>query len=361
MTTANDQWEQLRRQYMDRIAKALGTASGSERKQILDDVAVHLDRRFAELTAEEQTWENMQQIITEMGPVEDYAELLEEKPEPKKHKKSSLAYWIFGLIFLLVVLSFAPTCWKGYKESQKPPKRPSVINSFPWPLATDVDPDTAEIRVTFDQPMMNFSWSWVGGGEHFPELTGDPRYDNQRRTCTLPVKLKPGHWYWVGINSEKFVNFQTEKHVPARPYVIIFATADENGNPTRIPDEYIDEAKRINAQGKDDEALPETNASTAGYLLHFTPIGDFTPVTPRELLKEFNLNHPQNVSTWYFRTEPKDGRLQGSIFTPTQREADLLEKMIHENPKLRLLRTEQVTTAALEVHKERKQLSLPGQ
>lgn len=248
MTSANDQWEQLRRQYLDMITKALGTASASERKQILDDVAVHLDRRFAELTAEEQTLENMQRIITEMGPVEDYAELLEEKPARSKRTRMPLTYWIAGLILLLVVLSFAPTYWRGCMETQKPPTRPSVTSSSPSPLATDVDPETPEISVTFDRPMMKFSWSWVGGGEHFPETTGEPRYDKSRRTCTLPVKLKAGHWYWIGINSEKFVNFQTEKHIPARPYVILFATADENGNPTRIPEDYIQEAKRINSR-----------------------------------------------------------------------------------------------------------------
>jgi uncharacterized membrane protein len=38
-------------------------------------VGGHLDRRFAELEPKEQTWENFQKIVTEMGPPSDYAEL----------------------------------------------------------------------------------------------------------------------------------------------------------------------------------------------------------------------------------------------------------------------------------------------
>lgn len=219
--TSTQQWEQVRRDYLNKIEKALTGAAESERRQILNDVTVHLDRRFAELTAEEQTWENMQHIITEMGPAEDYAELLEEKPATEKRRRSAAVYWMAGLIILLVIASFVGTYWKGCKESQE------TI----WPMA--------------------------------------------------------------------------------------------------------------------------------GFIIHFAPAGDFAPVTPRELLDAFNLNHPQGVSTWYFRTEPKDSKLLGSIFTPTQNEANLLKKMVDDHPRLKLLRVQQVTTAELEIHKAKKQLSLP--
>jgi hypothetical protein len=245
--TSEEQWKQIRGDYLNAIEKALCNASEAERKQILDDVSFHLNKRLAELPPQNQTRETMQQIITEMGPVEDYADLLEERAVPAKRRPSAIVYWIGGLIFLLVMVSFAPTCWRGWKESQKA-TRPVVKSTSPWPLATDVDPGTTEIKVTFDRSMMNFSWSWVGSGDHYPETTGEPRYDKDRLTCTLPVKLKPAQWYWVGINSEQFVYFQTEKHVPAKPYVILFATTDENGNPTQIPDDYIEEANRINSK-----------------------------------------------------------------------------------------------------------------
>jgi hypothetical protein len=42
----------------------------------MEDIRGHLDRRFLELGAEQQTVENFQAIIEDMGPPSDYAELL---------------------------------------------------------------------------------------------------------------------------------------------------------------------------------------------------------------------------------------------------------------------------------------------
>lgn len=249
MKPATSQWNQIRGDYLSKIAAALQGAAEHERRQILDEVSVHLDRRFGELSSDEQTWENMQAIITEMGPVADYAALLEEQSGlPKTASKRSVALWIAGCLVVAVLLSFSGIFGYIALNQYLQSKRPVVVQTSPQTLDTAVNPDTTEISVTFDQPMMNFSWSWVGGGEHYPKTTGEPRYDKARMTCTLPVKLQPGHWYWIGINSEKHVYFQTERHTPVRPYVILFATADENGNPTEIPEAYIEEAKRINSQ-----------------------------------------------------------------------------------------------------------------
>jgi hypothetical protein len=248
MKRENQQWDFIRNDYLSKIQEALQGAADYERRQILDEVAVHLDQRFDELSVEEQTWENMQAIITEMGPVEDYAALLEEKPLKITPKHRSPLLWILGTILFIALL--IPLCDMSYPLLKKyqQSKRPVVVQTTPAVLDMAVNPDMTEISVTFDQPMMNFSWSWVGGGEHYPETTGEPHYDKDCMTCSLPVKLQPGHWYWIGINSQKYVYFQTEQHIPARRYVILFATADENGNPTQIPDDYIEEAKRINSQ-----------------------------------------------------------------------------------------------------------------
>ncbi len=251
MKDTND-WKQICSEYLANVDAALVNATVEEKQQILNDITIHLNERYHELSDEEQTWEHYQQILTDLGPVEDYAELLNEKsPDKKKFQKHRKAFWILlcagiGCVSVLAcsIGFFSHSAIKKARES----KRPVVVKTFPAALDRTVDPDTTEITVTFDQPMMNFSWSWVGGGEHFPETTGQPRYDKERTTCTLPVKLKPGHWYWVGINSEKFVYFQTAKHIPAKPYAILFATADKNGNPTEIPIDYIEETKRVNSK-----------------------------------------------------------------------------------------------------------------
>ena len=96
--------------------------------------------------------------------------------------------------------------------------------------------------------MLNDSWSWTGGGETYPKVTGKISYDPTRTTCTLPVKLEPGKVYWIGINSPSFRNFQNAANVPVRWYVILFATAGVDGKPTPLPEDLVKQAAGINAR-----------------------------------------------------------------------------------------------------------------
>jgi hypothetical protein len=112
---------------------------------------------------------------------------------------------------------------------------PRVVFTSPPALADDVSPSLSKITVTFDRPMMDQSWSWTGGGETYPKITSRPRYDKQKTTCTLPVKLEPGKVYWVGVNSPSHRNFQTPDRRAAPWYVILFATRGQDGKPTPIP------------------------------------------------------------------------------------------------------------------------------
>jgi len=126
---------------------------------------------------------------------------------------------------------------------------PAVVKTTPAAFASDVPASLDKIAVTFDQPMMDKSWSWTqyGKGETFPRKTGEPSYDQTRTKCTLPVKLEPGKVYWVGINSAYHHYFQTPGKAPATPYVILFATAGADGKATPIPKDRLKEAKEINA------------------------------------------------------------------------------------------------------------------
>ena len=127
---------------------------------------------------------------------------------------------------------------------------PVVISTNPQACANEVTPSLGTITATFDQQMMDKSWSWTGGGETYPKTTGQPSYDQKRITCRLPVKLEPGKVYWVGINSPTYQNFKSASGVPAKRYVILFATIDQNGKPTAIPDDMLAKAKEINSQSK---------------------------------------------------------------------------------------------------------------
>ena len=133
-------------------------------------------------------------------------------------------------------------------EVVKIKKAPQVIFTSPSAMSNNVDPETDKIVVKFNQPMMPKSFSWTGGGESFPKVTGTPFYDTKLTTCTLPVRLEPGHVYWVGVNSPNHKYFQTKDKIPADRYVILFATKNKDGTPTAIPPELIKKAKKINAR-----------------------------------------------------------------------------------------------------------------
>ena len=100
---------------------------------------------------------------------------------------------------------------------------PVVIETVPKNGATDVDPNLKTLRVTFDRDMSQGGYSWVGGGPKFPETRGRPSWIS-KRTCVLPVDLKPNHDYWVGINSRSARNFRSAEGVPAEHYPIEFRT-----------------------------------------------------------------------------------------------------------------------------------------
>lgn len=102
---------------------------------------------------------------------------------------------------------------------------PRVVKTHPANGSEDVDPATSQIRIEFDQPMSPASFSVTGGGEQFPEVTGQPSWIGDR-VFVLPVKLLPGRDYRLGINGETASGFRNRENVPAQPTVIRFYTAD---------------------------------------------------------------------------------------------------------------------------------------
>jgi hypothetical protein len=88
-----------------------------------------------------------------------------------------------------------------------------------------VDPNTAEISVTFDRDMDRGGFSWTGGGAFHPKSPeGATPVWKDKRTCVLPVQLTKAAFYRVGINSSSFQNFRSEQGVPAETTAIYFAT-----------------------------------------------------------------------------------------------------------------------------------------
>ena len=102
---------------------------------------------------------------------------------------------------------------------------PVVVKTIPESGSVDVDPALSEIRVTFSKEMLDGGWSCVNlSKESFPASAGDPKFDQDKRTFVLPVRLEPGKTYAILFNTEKYKNFKDAKRNPAMPYLLIFET-----------------------------------------------------------------------------------------------------------------------------------------
>ena len=113
---------------------------------------------------------------------------------------------------------------------------PSVIKTVPQAGDTRVDPHLKEVSVTFSKDMMTKEmWSWCSrSGETFPEIDKTKiRYLKDKRTCVLPVKLKPGKTYVIWINSQKYNAFRDRENNPAVPYLLVFQTGKAPSPSTR--------------------------------------------------------------------------------------------------------------------------------
>ncbi len=141
---------------------------------------------------------------------------------------------------------------------------PVVVKTNPGTYADDVSPDLNKLMVTFNQPMADKSWAWVRWDAPYPETTGSPSYDTEKRTCTLPVKLEPGKAYLVAFNIEPYIGFVNAAGEPARPYVLVFATKDKDGKPTPIPKELLAKAKSVNDKVREESSQPGKRSGEAG-------------------------------------------------------------------------------------------------
>jgi len=113
---------------------------------------------------------------------------------------------------------------------------PVVVRTVPAAGATDVDPGLTEIKATYSKAMQNGSWSWCWWErkDDYPEMTGDPRYLQDSRTCVLPVKLQPNKFYAIWLNTEKLKNFTDTSGRPAVPYLLTFFTGSVNEKSTTV-------------------------------------------------------------------------------------------------------------------------------
>ena len=104
---------------------------------------------------------------------------------------------------------------------------PQVVKMNPANGATDVDPATKVLRVTFSVPMGE-GMSWVRFDEHFPEVPAGkmPTWSGDGKSCLVSVDLQPNQQYSLGINGSHQINFQSKWGIPATPVEYRFQTTN---------------------------------------------------------------------------------------------------------------------------------------
>jgi len=116
-----------------------------------------------------------------------------------------------------------------------------VAVSVPKDGDQSVSSALSEISVTFDQDMNQGGFSFTGGGDTFPKVTGQPRWKSPRE-CLLPVQMLPAHDYIVGLNSATHTNFKNAQGEPLAPVRIRFRTSNDAGKAS--PGNPVDELRQ---------------------------------------------------------------------------------------------------------------------
>ncbi|MCC6548199.1 hypothetical protein IT570_13615 [Candidatus Sumerlaeota bacterium] len=144
-------------------------------------------------------------------------------PRPSRMRQvNKVAAWRFAAA-LVLAFPFLVMPSTGAAQ-QAPGTAPRVVETTPTLCQLQVPPNLKEIEVRFDQPMATTSWSWCGGGDHYPEITGRPSF-RDAYTCVLPVKLSPQRTYTLSINCPRGQNFRGANGLPAVATQLSFVTA----------------------------------------------------------------------------------------------------------------------------------------
>jgi len=184
MHSEYQQWQEIKANYLKLIEKNLAQIDHPQRSEILANVGEHLDSKYAELSPQQTTWESFQQIITEMGPPEEYAELLSEDNIRKATSTSGLNTFL-AIVFITVLAAVGGYLIYNAKEIQPAMADPVIyVNDLPVNGIVIGQPDcTADfvqsllgppVRVDSDGKMLRYTDDgfdlWFSGNKHLSEI-----------------------------------------------------------------------------------------------------------------------------------------------------------------------------------------------
>lgn len=129
---------------------------------------------------------------------------------------------------MLALLLSAAALWIASDRTAAAPAAasgsPRVVLTSPRPGSV-IGPGPFTLSVTFDQPMMERSYSFVQkAAETYPQCPPRAALSPDGRTYTIRCTSLPGHRYEVWFNSPPYMSFKSLSGVPAQPFQLLFRT-----------------------------------------------------------------------------------------------------------------------------------------
>ncbi len=104
MTSEYPQWAKLKNNYLKQVEQALASTNHPKSNDVLRDVDEHLERKYTELEPDKQNWEGYQQILIEMGPPDEYAELLSEETTAAVKNTSGINTFLAAVFVIVLII-----------------------------------------------------------------------------------------------------------------------------------------------------------------------------------------------------------------------------------------------------------------
>lgn len=173
-------------------------------------------RAAARLLAEAEGRSDPKFIGDEKFGVEQEAcDMRRLRPQGERH---SLYFFAGGAIMVLLLLA----AFGALGGNESGTSTPRVVSVSPRQNEA-VKAGTFNLSVSYDQPMLDGSWSFVQvTPQTFPQCSGQPRRGKDGRTFTWRCVAAPGRSYEVWFNRPPYMNFNSASGRPAEPYRLIF-------------------------------------------------------------------------------------------------------------------------------------------
>ncbi|NOZ10132.1 MAG: Ig-like domain-containing protein [Gammaproteobacteria bacterium] len=124
---------------------------------------------------------------------------------------------------IIVILALVVTLVAGCEKPDT--SAPWVVTTSPQNGSQNVSTSVGQISVTFNEEMMDQSWSWAYMNKRtFPTINGQIHYTDNNTKNILPVHLESDKSYVVWINTQNLKKFKDKSGNPAVPFRLEFKT-----------------------------------------------------------------------------------------------------------------------------------------